>query len=94
MITLGVIAILALTAFRIFGQTLAGKARQQAHLIAVACSKVPNGHDHWTVRMLANKAVELGFVEKISPETIRAVLKKQAQALATSAVVSPGEAEW
>lgn len=49
---------------------------QQAHLIAIACSKVPDGHDHWTVRMLANKAVELGFVEKVSPETIRAVLKK------------------
>ena len=75
-----------------YRQALTGT--QQAHLIAVACSKVPDGHDHWTVRMLANKAVELGFVETISPETIRAVLKKQAQALATSAVVSPGEAEW
>src|SRR5215469_15559492 len=55
-----------------YRQALTGT--QQAHLIAVACSKVPDGHDHWTVRMLANKAVELGFVEKISPETIRAVL--------------------
>ena len=33
---------------------------QAAHLIAVTCSKVPDGHDHWTVRMLAGKAVELG----------------------------------
>jgi transposase len=57
-----------------YRQALTGQ--QQAHLIAVACSKVPDGHDHWTMRMLANKAVELGFVEKISPETIRAVLKK------------------
>ena len=57
-----------------YRQALTGA--QQAHLIAVACSKVPDGHDHWTVRMLANKAIELGFVEKISPETIRAVLKK------------------
>lgn len=48
---------------------------QQAHLVAVACSPVPDGHDHWTLRMLAGKAVELGFVEKISPETIRALLK-------------------
>jgi hypothetical protein len=56
-----------------YRQALTG---QQAHLIAIACSKVPDGHDHWTVRMLANNAVELGFVEKISPETIRAVLKK------------------
>ena len=57
-----------------YRQALTGA--QQAHLIAIACSKVPDGHDHWTLRMLADKAVELGFVEKISPETIRALLKK------------------
>jgi transposase len=57
-----------------YRQALTGQ--QQARLIAVACSKIPDGHHHWTVRMLANKAIELGFVEKISPETIRAVLKK------------------
>jgi hypothetical protein len=49
---------------------------QAAHLVAVACSPVPDGHDHWTLRMLAGKAVELGFVEYISPETICALLKK------------------
>lgn len=49
---------------------------QQAHLIAVACSDAPEGHDHWTLRLLGAKAVELGFVARISPETIRAVLKK------------------
>ena len=49
---------------------------QAAHLIALACSPVPTGHDHWTVRLLAGKAVELGFVESISPETIRQLLKK------------------
>jgi len=57
-----------------YRQALSGS--QQAHLIAVACSSVPDGHDHWTLRMLAGHAVELGFVEKISPETIRALLKK------------------
>jgi hypothetical protein len=49
---------------------------QAAHLIAIACSPVPTGHDHWTVRLLAGKAVELGFVASISPETIRQLLKK------------------
>ena len=49
---------------------------QAAHLIAIACSPVPDGHDHWTVRLLAGKAVELGFVESISPETIHHLLKK------------------
>ncbi len=57
-----------------YRQALTGS--QQAHLIAIACSPIPDGHDHWTLRMLAGKAVELGFVEKISPETIRALLKK------------------
>lgn len=49
---------------------------QAAHLIAVTCSKVPDGHDHWTMRMLAGKAVELGYVRRISPETVRHLLKK------------------
>lgn len=49
---------------------------QQAHLIALACSAAPAGHDHWTLRLLAGQAVELGFVASISPETIRALLKR------------------
>jgi hypothetical protein len=49
---------------------------QAAHLIAIACTPAPSGHDHWTVRLLAGKAVELGFVESISQETIRQLLKK------------------
>ncbi len=55
-------------------QALTGQ--QAAHLIAITCSPAPDGHDHWTVRLLANKAVELGFVEKISPDTIHQLLKK------------------
>jgi len=49
---------------------------EAAHLIAVTCTPAPTGHDHWTVRLLAGKAVELGFVESISPETIRQFLTK------------------
>lgn len=49
---------------------------QTAHLIAIACSPSPDGHDHWTVRLLAQKAVELGFVASISPNTIHELLKK------------------
>ena len=55
-------------------QALTG--HQQAHLIAIACSPAPEGHDHWTLRMLASQAVELGFVEKVSPVTIRALLRR------------------
>lgn len=49
---------------------------QAAHLIAIACTPAPTGHDHWTMRLLGGKAVELGFVQSISPETIRQLLKK------------------
>jgi len=49
---------------------------QAAHLIAITCSQVPDGHDHWTMRMLAGKVVELGYVRGISPETVRQLLKK------------------
>ena len=49
---------------------------QATHLIALACTPAPEGHDHWTLRLLAGKAVELAYVTSISPETIRAVLKK------------------
>ena len=49
---------------------------QTAHLIAIACSLSPEGHDHWTVRLLAQKAVALGFVTNISPTTIHELLKK------------------
>lgn len=49
---------------------------QATHLLALACTAAPAGHDHWTLRLLAGKAVELGYVERISPETIRALLKK------------------
>lgn len=49
---------------------------QATHLIALACTAAPEGHDHWTLRLLAGKAVALGYVESISPETIRSLLKK------------------
>ena len=50
---------------------------QVTQLIAIARNPAPSGHDHWTLRLLAAKAVELGFVESISPETIRQLLKKK-----------------
>ena len=50
--------------------------KQQAHIIALACSDPPQGHSHWTLRILAAKVVQLNFAESISPETIRNTLKK------------------
>jgi transposase len=50
--------------------------KQQAHIVAVACSKAPEGHKHWTLRLLAGKVVELGFSESFSRESVRRMLKK------------------
>ena len=55
-------------------QALTGE--QIAYLIATACSPAPKGHDHWTWRLVAGKAVEVGWVPSISPETVRHALKK------------------
>ena len=50
--------------------------RGEAHLIALACSPAPEGHDHWTLRALAGRVVELGLVESLSHETVRLRLQK------------------
>ena len=49
---------------------------QEAHLIALACSAVPAGYDHWTMRLLADKMVALGYVEEVSHKTVWETLKK------------------
>ena len=48
----------------------------EAHLIALSCSAPPGGHARWSLRLLADRAVELALVEEISHETVRRVLKK------------------
>jgi hypothetical protein len=48
----------------------------EAHLVALSCSEPPSGFARWSLRLLADKAVELNYVESISHETIRRVLKK------------------
>ncbi len=48
----------------------------EAVLVAIACSPVPEGHDHWTLRMLRDKLIELDVVEHVSAATIQDRLKK------------------
>ena len=50
--------------------------KQEAHLVAVACTPAPEGRTHWTLQLLADKVVKLELAESISPETARQVLKK------------------
>lgn len=48
----------------------------EAHIIALACSAPPEGYERWTVRLLADKCVELNYVESLSHMTVSRVLKK------------------
>ena len=49
---------------------------QEAYLLALTCSSPPEGYDCWTLRLLANRMVELEHVESLSYETVRRTLKK------------------
>jgi len=49
---------------------------KEAHLIALACSEPPEGSTRWTLRMLADKMVQLCYVDSVSHETVRQALKK------------------
>ena len=59
---------------RVYDKKTDGDA--EAHLIALSCSKPPKGFSRWSLRLLADKMVELEYVEDISYETVRRVLKK------------------
>jgi transposase len=52
------------------------KERDRAKITALACAKPPKGHARWTLRLLAEKMVELELVESISHDTVDKVLKK------------------
>lgn len=49
---------------------------QEAYLVALACSDPPEGKKRWSMRLLADRLVELGVVDEISDETVRRTLKK------------------
>ena len=55
----------------------------EAHLIALSCSEPPEGFARWSLRLLADKVVEFNYIDSISHETVRRILKKRDQALAT-----------
>lgn len=50
--------------------------KQEAHLIALACSKPPEGRNRWTLRLLADRLVKLEIVTDVSHETVRQTLKR------------------
>jgi transposase len=50
--------------------------RQEAHLVALACTTPPRGQHRWTMQLLADRLVELRVVDRISDETVRRTLKR------------------
>lgn len=48
----------------------------EAHLIALSCTKPPEGFSRWSLRLLADRVIELEYIDTISHETIRRILKK------------------
>lgn len=61
--------------------------KQEAMLVALACSDAPDGVEDWTMQLLAERVVELGMVDTISDETVRLRLKKRHQTVAEENVV-------
>lgn len=61
---------------RVYQRKLDGE--QEAHLVALACSPPPVGRRQWSLRLLADRLVELRHVDGVSYETVRRVLKKTA----------------
>jgi len=54
---------------------------KEAHLIALVCSEPPDGQARWSLRLLADKMIALGYVETVSYETVRQTLKKRMRRL-------------
>ena len=67
---------------RLYERSFDGRA--EARLIALACSEAPEGRERWSMRLLADKAVEMGIVKSVSHETVRKTLKKTNFALISS----------
>ena len=53
----------------------------EAHLVALSCSEPPEGFARWSLRLLADRVVGLNYIDSISHETVRRVLKKRNKAL-------------
>ena len=64
---------------RIYEKKAAGEF--EAHLIALSCSEPPEGFSRWSLRLLADKAVELNYIDSISHEAVRRILKKMNSSL-------------
>lgn len=61
----------------------------EAHLVALSCSQAPEGYERWSLRLLADKVVELEYIDSVSYETVRRILKKRNKTLEKARVGDP-----
>ena len=62
--------------------------RFEARLVALSCGDPPEGHAQWSLRLLADRAVELGYIDSVSHETVRRVQKRPQRSCKRSCVLS------
>lgn len=60
---------------RVYARKLDGDG--EAHLVALACQEPPEGRSRWTLRLLADRMVQLEYVDQISYQTVRRTLKRK-----------------
>jgi transposase len=65
----------------------------EAHLVALSCSEPPEGFVRWSLRLLADRAVELRYIDSISYETVRRLLKKRNKTLEKTKMGHPPRAQ-
>ena len=83
-------ALLPKPSTRLYARKLDGE--QEAHLLALACARPPEGKARWSLRLLAERMIELEHVDGLSHETVRQTLKKEcAQAAPAADVVHPAK---
>src|SRR5829696_9028643 len=58
--------------------------RAEAHLVALSCSEPPEGRERWSLRLLADRMVELGYADELSYETVRRTLKETVSSLTSN----------
>lgn len=58
--------------------------RAEAHLVALCCSDPPEGRERWSLRLLADRMVDLGYADELSYETVRRTLKKTSSSLTSN----------
>lgn len=72
---------------RVYKRNIDGET--EARIIALSCSQPPEGYARWSLRMLADKAIELKYLDAVSHETVRSVLKKRIKTMEEKRVGNP-----